>query len=318
LNEDALPRRAYYSERAGLRSGTAGFTLEEFRGHFLDLHRKHDNEGLFQRWFGYFCVDRGDVAGRAGGNHGLYCLRKLGRPGLWPIYDSIDRLAEDDIFDLVEFLFDHAAEGAGGSYHEHADCGWHYRTFNVEEGRLRFRLEVNELLRHYGPGFELSPRGEVIRLGDEAMAPLMASELPGLDPVNVQQRVASAILKYRRRAASEGDRADAVRDLAGVLEFMHSDIKRVLTNRDDGDLFNLANNFGIRHHNPKQKTHYDQDVWLDWMFYFYLATIHACARLIEKRQHADLAVGEGGSPAGVESSAPQAAEADGHQPEEPS
>jgi hypothetical protein len=50
------------------------------------------------------------------------------------------------------------------------------------------------------------------------------------------------------------------------------------------DLFNIANNFGIRHYNEKQKTNYDQEVWLDWIFYYYLATINTIIRLIKKRE----------------------------------
>ena len=41
---------------------------------------------------------------------------------------------------------------------------------------------------------------------------------------------------------------------------------------------NLANNFGIRHHNDQEKTAYDTSLWLSWMFYFYLATIHVVLR----------------------------------------
>lgn len=78
------------------------------------------------------------------------------------------------------------------------------------------------------------------------------------------------------------DRRDAVRDLADVLESLRSEAKTVLTKRDEADLFNLANNFGIRHFNAQQKMEYDQDIWLSWMFYYYLATIHAVTRLIER------------------------------------
>jgi hypothetical protein len=49
-------------------------------------------------------------------------------------------------------------------------------------------------------------------------------------------------------------------------------------------LFNIANNFGIRHHNEKQKTDYDESIWLSWIFYYCLATIHAALRLIEKKE----------------------------------
>ena len=60
------------------------------------------------------------------------------------------------------------------------------------------------------------------------------------------------------------------------------EVKKVLKSDDASDLFNLANNFGIRHHRKGQKTDYDQSIWLSWMFYYYLATIHACVRLVEK------------------------------------
>jgi len=72
--------------------------------------------------------------------------------------------------------------------------------------------------------------------------------------------------------------------LAKVLEFIRPKIKLLLTTDDENDLFNIANNFGIRHHNEIQKTDYDQEIWLDWMFYYYLSTINSIVRLINKRQ----------------------------------
>ena len=29
---------------------------------------------------------------------------------------------------------------------------------------------------------------------------------------------------------------------------------------------------------------YDKDIWYSWAFYYYLATIHACLRLIERHR----------------------------------
>jgi hypothetical protein len=56
----------------------------------------------------------------------------------------------------------------------------------------------------------------------------------------------------------------------------------VITNKDDGDLFNIANNFGIRHHRIDQKTGYDQQIWIEWMFYYFLATINSVVKLLDK------------------------------------
>jgi hypothetical protein len=84
-----------------------------------------------------------------------------------------------------------------------------------------------------------------------------------------------------RHGSTLDDRRQAVRDLADVLEYLRPKVKVLLTSKDDSDLFNIANNFGVRHHNDKQKTTYDAALWLSWMFYFYLATIHVVLRKIE-------------------------------------
>jgi hypothetical protein len=75
--------------------------------------------------------------------------------------------------------------------------------------------------------------------------------------------------------------------LADVLEFLRPKLKEVLKSGDEKDLFNIANNFGLRHHNQRQKTQYDRPIWYSWMFYYYLTTLHAVLRLLEKGEPAD-------------------------------
>lgn len=274
------PRRHYYSVRAGKRPPDEGFTLDEFKRFFLATYVRLEENGIFQEWFGYGCVDQGDVAGKAGADPSLYVFRKLRRNGLWPVGEHIPDYSEDDLFDVIEFLYDHASEGVEGYYHQYAECGWHYKTFDARAGREMFRREINDILGDYGRGYELSPSGEILALVDDVFAPILAAELPHADASNIRERVEAAKLKYRRRALSE--RRDAVRDLADVLEFLRGEARAVLHSKDEADLFNLANNFGIRHHNKEQKTDYDASIWLSWAFYYYLATIHACVRLIER------------------------------------
>jgi len=81
------------------------------------------------------------------------------------------------------------------------------------------------------------------------------------------------------------EKKDAIRDLADVLEYLRPRLKDVLSSKDENDLFNLANNFGIRHHNANQKTDYDKEIWYPWMFYYYLATIRACISLLRKAEN---------------------------------
>jgi hypothetical protein len=278
--DPAPPKRHYYSVRAGKRPADEGFGLPEFKRFFEAAFDRLWEEGLFQEWFGYSCVDAGDVDGKAGADLGLYVFRKLRRMDLWPIHARLKDYSEDDVFDVIEFLHDHASKGVDGNYHQFNHCGWHYTKFDARAGREAFRREINDILADYGRGYELSPAGEILTLAEDEFAPMLSAELPHSDGANVTERVNAAKLKYRRRALSE--RRDAVRDLADVLEFLREEAKAVLNSKDEADLFNLANNFGIRHHRKDQKTDYDSSIWLSWMFYYYLATIHACVRLIEK------------------------------------
>ncbi len=274
------PRRHYYSVRSGKRAPDEGLGLGDFKRFFRAAFDKLWEDGLFQEWFGYCCVDAGDVNGKAGADIGLFIFRKLRKMTLWPIGDKLDMFSEDDLFDLIELLHDHASKGIDGSYHQYNQCGWHYSKFDAKAGRDIFRQEMNDILADYARGFELSSSGEILTLAEDAFAPMLTAEIPHPDSANVRERVEAAKLKYRRRSLSE--RKDAIRDLADVLEFLRAEAKSVLSSKDEADIFQLANGFGIRHHRKDQKTDYDSSIWLSWMFYYYLATIHACLRLIEK------------------------------------
>jgi hypothetical protein len=125
--------------------------------------------------------------------------------------------------------------------------------------------------------------GEILALADNGLEGLFEAPLPPkVDPNNVAARIEAARTKYRRYKSSMDERRDAIRDLADVLEYLRPQLKTVLTKKDEAALFDIANNFGIRHHNRQQKTDYDKVIWYSWMFYYYLATIHAALRLIER------------------------------------
>jgi hypothetical protein len=72
--------------------------------------------------------------------------------------------------------------------------------------------------------------------------------------------------------------------LVDILESLRPKLKNVISTKDEDDLFNIANNFGIRHKNERQKIDYDP-LWLSWMFYYYLATIHFVTRRLERAGH---------------------------------
>lgn len=111
---------------------------------------------------------------------------------------------------------------------------------------------------------------------------MFEADIPTNDKDNISNKINSAILKFRRHKSTLDDRREAIRELADVLEFLRPTIKNYLNKKDENDIFNIANNFGIRHHNKEQQTDYDKPIWYSWIFYYYLATLHAVLRMTNK------------------------------------
>ncbi len=210
----------------------------------------------------------------------LEILLTVRKRELWPIADRAPNHSEDDLFDVMEFAFQHVSKPVDGTHHSWNQCGMHWETFDREEGQKHYRTRLNEVLGHYEHRFELSSEGEVLRRIDAGFERIFEADVPSEDR-NVVSRIEAAASTHRRHRSTVEDRRQAVRDLADVLEYLRPQVKSLLTKKDEGDLFNIANNFGIRHHNDQQQTEYDATLWLSWMFYFYLATLHVVLRKIK-------------------------------------
>ncbi len=277
------PKRHYYSIRNKKNLNTQ-IEFPVLLTLFYNIYCDFKSQDYFQEAFGYVCIDSDFVAGTLGEDPGNRMFRKIRKPFLWPISDHFESYSEEDLFDVIEFLYDYISKPLEGFFHSYANCGWHYQTFDSVIGKREFREEINDILKDYKNGFELSENGEILELVEKGTEYLFSANIPEYDPENVDARMNAAILKFRRYRSSIDERRDAVRDLADVLEFLRPKVKTVISNKDEDDLFNIANNFGIRHHNSNQKTDYDKSIWYSWMFYYFLATIHAVLRLIKKSE----------------------------------
>lgn len=276
--------KGYYSIRTGKHPGGAKLDLPALKKIFLSIDSQFSSRGYFQEAFGYHCVDAGEVPGSLGDDAGGAILIAIRKDNFWPLRDRVSDYSEEDLFDMIEFLFDHVSKPIDGYFHSYGGCGMHYSTFNRPEGQSEYRAALNPVLLCYEDGYELSELGEILALPEEGMSTLTGATLPSHDADNVDARVQATVSRFRRHRSSLEDRKYALRDLADVLEYLRPKVKAVLTTSDEADLFNLANNFGIRHHNAKQKTNYDAAIWYSWMFYYYLSTIHACIRLLDKHE----------------------------------
>ncbi len=206
----------------------------------------------------------------------------------FPLSNWLDSdMTEDHIFDMFEFLYDRVSKpgeyvefigATGGSFTD-------YASYDELAGKDHFRASANAILADWKSGFELTHEGDIRTLGSSGLQYIFDADILKFDEENVETKVRKALSKWRSRHRSVDDMKEAVRLLADVFEFLQKSnhLKVALDTKDSSDLFNIANNFAIRHHNAKQKSNYDPFIWYSWMFHFYLATYHASIRLIYKR-----------------------------------
>ena len=265
--------RKYYSNRTGKNPEAIRYELPMFVKLFKTLQLDFLNKDYFQHNFG----DLGaDIEAQM-----FLAIRKS---DLWPIEEKCNNYSEDDLFDVIEFLYDCVSKPIH-RYDEWSNHGDSYDTFERKTGKQEFRDRINQLLCDYREGYELSEKGEILEFPEQGLEELVLAELHPYDPKNVEQRVESAILKFRRSRSSLEGKYDAIRDLFAVLEFLRDQIKEVKLSHAESALFNIANNYSIRHHNDNQKQDYDKAIWYNWMFYYSVATIHACLKLIKKAKN---------------------------------
>jgi hypothetical protein len=270
--------RKYYSAR----KTTTALGLGIVKTLFDAVLSQFQEQQFLDQAFGFTCVDAGKVAGTIGRDPRIYFLRNLRKPDLWPVPEKLWDYSEEDLFDVIELLYDLVSEPVDGTYHSYNECGMHYTTFNQPSGQAKFRSEINDILSDYKEGYELAENGEIVEKADKGLDSLFDANLPVSNGKDASQLMEDAIKIFRRRGATITERRNAVRMLADIFEQLRPRLNRVMTRKDESDLFNLANNFAIRHQNDRQKTQYDRALWLSWMFYFYLATLHFATRRLEK------------------------------------
>ncbi|WP_295124994.1 hypothetical protein [uncultured Chitinophaga sp.] len=274
-----MEEREYYNIRKGYTKFEA-VSNEMFKKAFLLKYRQLENEGYFQKYFGLYCTD-GDINGILGDDIDTAIFMKVGKSDLWPISTKLNHYSDVDLFTMIELLHDCCSKPTVSSYHSWNDCGIHVSASDDNLGRQEFREAFNPLLKRYR-NLEISDKGEILESIEEGFENLFAAPIPTSDESNIKLKVSAAMVKFRRATSSLDERRDALRDLADVLEYLKPKIKNVLMSKDTNELFEIANTFGIRHHNVRQKTDYDKPLWHSWIFYCYLSTIHLCLRLIEQ------------------------------------
>jgi hypothetical protein len=276
--------RPYWPQRHGRDAGGPVLDRSTVRRGFDDLIAELERDGYLAQVFPRPCVDgdepQPDIS--------LELERRLGIAGLWPLRpESWD----DDVFyGVIEVYHDLVSRPRARWYRDYGGCGWHYRDFATITGREVYRWRVNRLLASVGINYQLADRGKdrsrLVAMFDDARTELIADSMSHSQS-DVAARVQHAIALFRKRATVE-DKRSALVTLAGVLEERRQLIKDEMTSADEGTLFQIANKFAIRHRNAHQQADYDA-VFLDWIFWWYLATIELTNRIVHRKTTAHLA-----------------------------
>jgi hypothetical protein len=278
----AVAPRPYWPQRYGSGLSPDGSTERDARQDFARLIGDFADNGYLAEVFGEYCVDDHDDLPDAS----EVIERRLGIPDLWPL--APETWDEESFYGLIEVLHDLVSRPRARRYHSYSGCGWHHSEFHNGPARVLYRWKVNKLLREAGIEYELAAEGEdlgrLIAVTDDARSQLMHRALND-SPHDTTAGVRHAIALFRGRDTSPESKRSAIFNLGRILEERRALIKEDLGGKDEGALFQIANGFDLRHRRTGQRGEYDE-AFLDWIFWWYLATVELTNRLIASRSPA--------------------------------
>lgn len=275
--------RPYWSRRHAPRPVTANKSrLAEW---FQQTIRDLDSQGYFEHTFPSGCEDAGDDDTSV--DPSMVLAERIGVPDLWPLQasrESWDPETSPDVFyDLIEALHDLVARPRSRSYHSYWRH-WHYGDFSSSAGQMLYRWRVNRILIVAGVELHLADAGEdigrLVRVSGDSRNTLVDRVLTVKDDGDARQH---AVALFRSRAADREAKRSAVVALARLLEDRRQLLKKHLLRKDEGALFQIANEFDLRHSKADQRGEYDE-AYLDWIFWWYIATVDLADQLLSRQE----------------------------------
>lgn len=280
--------RKLYSQR---NLGDRKISFEVVKDLFLDLFENFKQSGYLKENFGYFYyIDlfthskKSYVDGKNGSLNldainsiEKYFFRKLKRKS-YPNESNFKKISQEDFFDVVELVFDLISKPIIVEEDAFAVADLQSRgetnAFDKEIAKKEYVERVNEILNDFG--FEIRKNGEIWALPQQGMEKLVEEALKTDNPKSFEEKIEHAKDLFFSKTSTTENKRSACKTLGDVLEL----IKKDLPAKDKSDLFNVMNNFSIRHHNKAQKKISKGE--LEWAFYVLLATANHFIKLKKK------------------------------------
>lgn len=289
-------RRLLYRQRQ-LAVGDVVLTLAECRQRFARLIGDLSRLGYFEEAFGSECGDSRDNPIETG-QRVLAERLELRDVQLWPPGQVRSNVFEDGpsaaheswsdevFYDVIEALDELVARPRQRRFHQYHD-EWDYSDYHRPAGQAVYRWRVNELLDQSEVPLRLaqigSDAGLLVHAAGDPRDALTDQALATADPRD-RAAVQHAVALFRGRAVSREEKRSAIVALARVLEERRPLVEAALIKKDAGALFQIANEFDLRHrraatHGKAQRDDYD-DAFLDWVYWWYLSTVELTHQLL--------------------------------------
>lgn len=270
----------FYSIRVGRNENSQGLPLRDILNLFYALYKNLDKDGLFFEYFGQKCI-------RNEGRDALIkrpeddILFKLKKKNVWPIEYKILSYSEEDLFDIVEYIYHHISVPVDGRPARNCLCRKHWTVFDRDAAKAKFRREVNALLESYRGHFEMSATGQVLQKANPGFEALVESD-PAADD-DIRDAIDAAVTKFLKPGATVDGQREAVRGLAAVLRRIELHAESEASETDGEFLVEFSHSV----HALRDRTWADRDrdpVVLELMFYLHLSTIYALLRKVDDGQ----------------------------------
>jgi hypothetical protein len=286
----------------------APLAIADVKSQFAEVVVELDSAGYFGRAFGSSCVDDADDPDGNGQQQLSSLLRENQTPGhdyvhLWPMRprdwgDPSAAWSDGLFYDLVEALHDLVARPRSRHWHDYGN-EWDFADFARRTGQAVYRWRVNEIFNRSKVPLRLAESGpdigHLVSSAGDARDDLVERALQSPGP-KVRDRVEHAVAQFRDRHSTVAQfrdrhstvahKREATRTLADVLEQRKSLLKLELFTGDENALFHIANTFELRHLNERQKADYNP-AFLDWLFWWYSATVELTDRLPARQVDSD-------------------------------
>jgi len=266
----------YYAERNGLLNNDFNISLKDLRLYFFKTYQYLENLNYFEAAISGIWIDDGwndsyqKIPPLLAPSPEVFFAKHLSSSRIYPIHEYYEHYTEGELFTVIEIMYNNAS-----LYDDNTG------KLKTEDAKKDFAMHINSILRFYKDGYFLQTNdGFVSKNVNKPLKMMLSEDLSTLLSEDVIEKMKTAVKMYYRFDSNIELKKKAITILYDILEPLREDLKDILNlkyevnkNIHDKLIFDIVNNFKIRHNTENQKTQYEVEIWLDWMMQYYSSII---------------------------------------------